>query len=66
MTRAEAVEKLREFHELGAWHGCLTGDCPHDKASECVEALHDYIEEASEAAGIVLARLQELEPDETG
>lgn len=29
----------------GSFHGCTTGDCPHDKANECVRALIEYVQE---------------------
>ena len=28
---------------LGEWHGCLTGDCPHDDLSQCVEDLREHV-----------------------
>ena len=34
---------------LGVYHACLTGDCPHDEAAECVAALLPYIAEICEA-----------------
>ena len=31
------------------WHGCLTGDCPHEKYFECDAALKDYFKEQRDA-----------------
>ena len=31
--------------ELGLGHGCITGDCPHEKAVDCHKSLCDYIAE---------------------
>ena len=30
-------------------HGCLTGDCPHDNANQCVEALKEYVAQMEQA-----------------
>ena len=47
----EESQKLQEQpdpYELTAWlldrftsmdHGCITGECPHEKGAECVDAL---------------------------
>lgn len=43
--------------ELGEYHGCLTGDCPHDSASECVESLREYVKELCEAGWRLEAEL---------
>ena len=42
--------------EFSARSGCLTGDCPHDHANECLEAVNEYGEEFEKAA---LAALEE-------
>lgn len=31
-------------------HGCFTGDCPHDKAKECEQAIAVDIQQAYEEA----------------
>lgn len=36
LQAAEEENKiLREAVEAVSWHGCLTGDCPHDTKGEC-------------------------------
>ena len=35
------VKKYREEIEIFVYHGCLTGDCPHEKSIECHHALID-------------------------
>jgi hypothetical protein len=37
------------------FHGCLTGDCPHEKQSECDAALKDHWKEAFDCAAKALA-----------
>ena len=41
------LEKLEAENSLGENHGCFTGDCPHDDADECIQALKEYILEKS-------------------
>lgn len=49
---AEAERQRDEAKELKAIlpiHGCLTGDCPHDNANQCVEALKEYVAQMEQA-----------------
>ena len=34
------------------WHGCFTGDCPHETANDCIRALRVYVAELEAEAGI--------------
>lgn len=41
----EPIDRMSQWENLH-WHGCLTGDCPHDRSSECLTYLEEYIGEA--------------------
>lgn len=49
-AKIEKVEKLMAYSaSLGrltdnvpSWHGCKTGDCPHESQAECDRALKEY------------------------
>lgn len=47
-------ERLRSQWEGLAWHGCLTGDCPHDTQAECDASLaNSFRETVAEDAGFM-------------
>ena len=40
LKRADArIAELEAACQPGEFHGCLTGDCPHENANECVGDL---------------------------
>lgn len=43
------------------WNGCFSGDCPHEKSSECVEHLRGYVAEL-EQENFRLRAVPESEP----
>ncbi len=47
-TAAEAA--LETLLDWLPWHGCMTGDCPHDRQSECDAALAGELRTALEHA----------------
>lgn len=55
-----AVGLERALDELGYLdaHGCLTGDCPHEKEHECTAALLAHVEEAALLARNVQAEFR--------
>jgi len=36
------VDRLSKFESL-AFHGCLTGDCPHGNVNSCVEDIKNHV-----------------------
>ena len=44
-TELEAAQKQLEIKQLLPFHGCFSGDCPHDNSNQCVEALKQYVSE---------------------
>lgn len=52
MKADENYRRLRELlHSLvDEFHGCKTGDCPHEKESDCWESLAQYAQESIDQA----------------
>ncbi len=54
-SSAEQAKQIMEAHNQTAdlvdnvkwssFHGCFTGDCPHDNANDCVAAIREFHEE---------------------
>lgn len=59
-------ERLRSQWEGLAWHGCLTGDCPHDTQAECDASLaNSFRETVAEDAGFMAKLRARSLSDET-
>ena len=41
-------------------HGCLTGDCAHDNASQCIEAVKEYVSEVEHDNASLLAEVESI------
>ena len=53
--RAERIDLVRWMLDRieDGWHGCVTGDCPHEQASDCIDSLLECfdVDMAARAAG---------------
>jgi len=53
--RAERIDLVRWMLDRieDGWHGCVTGDCPHEQASDCIDSLLECfdVDMAAKAAG---------------
>lgn len=53
--RAERIDLVRWMLDRieDGWHGCVTGDCPHEQASDCIDSLLECfdVDMAAQAAG---------------
>lgn len=64
MTSAPVAEIVKAIDSLllackhDQWHGCATGDCPHDRASDCVTALVAVLREHAQEAEQVEIRAE--------
>lgn len=47
--------------ELGTEHGCLTGDCPHERGNECDADIRRYIAELCNEGQRLQERVERLE-----
>lgn len=36
---------MSEASEVGEFHCCCTGDCPHERVHQCVDSLTEHIKE---------------------
>lgn len=45
----EILKKILEsdFEEIKSYHGCLTGDCPHNNSTDCCLELMNQVHEAA-------------------
>lgn len=55
VTSAERMRDELRSLEGAASHGCLTGDCPHGNANECVKSLGETMSEIEDGAKSALA-----------
>jgi len=42
------------------WHGCATGDCPHDNVNDCVKVMAVQVEESAEREADLQRKLEEV------
>lgn len=42
------------------WHGCMTGDCPHDHKDQCIDALYNLVKEQGRTARESITKLNRL------
>lgn len=50
LNATEAEEMFKYVLSGGDWHGCNTGDCPHEKQVECDQALAEAVSETTQTA----------------